>query len=572
MCVNSQFRNDTRKLVPSPFGRGARGEGLAAVHERSDTSSQPTALTLTLSQRERGQSTQSNEHYGPHPIHFQKGEGIERTALTLTLSQRERGLFICNLKRLHPDQSGAMSIIAVFAVLGLTMLLGMAINVGRQTDGKLRMQNAADAAAYSGGVVMARGLNTLAFTNHLLCDVLATTAWMREAQGRNAESHVPSILAAWQQEAPVFSGSGFQKFQSLGAAIQQKVPLEQELVRSYGDWAYSVSEAVLPLMETILSEELIPQYQRAVAAAFPDIAQTAAREIAKLNGQPDYGRGTMLGALWRANGQLVGGDYELADPSLPVVDPELGAEPNQSHYQELARQQRERLARAYLADWNNQTLAFFDAYGKMSQFGALWRSYTCGHLRKLLEEEYPDRNLPFQIRTTEDDLLTPDARNQHLLQYFTFVGVVYWKKIPVLAPGLFNDPIEGDVTAFAEVRVYVPRRRLVWLYSSYAGGWSPTPIGGVPGEFPTLPNETPPDVIGGGGGSGGYWFVGREPVPDDWTLLCQRWTCQLAPADAPALATILQTVPPLPEFAEREIVLPSLGSAGVEEIMTVSPH
>ena len=184
---------------------------------------------------------------------------------------------------------------------------------------------------------------------------------------------------------------------------------------------------------------------------------------------------------------------------------------------------------------------------------------------------YPDRNLPYQIRTTDDDLLTPDARNQHLLQYFTFVGVVYWKKIPVLAPGLFNDPIEGDATAFAEVRVYVPQRRLVWLYSSGGGGWSPTPIGGVPGEFPTLPNETPPDVTGGGG-AGGYWFVGREPVPDDWTLLCQRWTCQLVPADAPALAMILQTVPPLPDFAGQNFVLPNLGSAGVDEIKTVSPH
>ncbi len=66
-----------------------------------------------------------------------------------------------------------MSIVAVFSVLMLTMLLGMIMNVGRQVDGKIRMQNAADAAAYSGGVMLARGMNAVVFTNRLMCDVCA---------------------------------------------------------------------------------------------------------------------------------------------------------------------------------------------------------------------------------------------------------------------------------------------------------------------------------------------------------------------------------------------------------------
>ena len=57
------------------------------------------------------------------------------------------------LHRLHRDERGTISIVSVFAVLFLAMLLGMVMNVGRHVDGKLRMQNAADAAAYSGGVV-----------------------------------------------------------------------------------------------------------------------------------------------------------------------------------------------------------------------------------------------------------------------------------------------------------------------------------------------------------------------------------------------------------------------------------
>jgi len=466
---------------------------------------------------------------------------------------------------LHRDQNGTISILSVFAVMLLTMLLGMVMNVGRQVDGKIRMQNAADASAYSGGVVLARGMNTLAFTNHLLCDVFSMTAFLREARDRNAESYVPSILAAWAKEGPIFAQSDFEKFRTLGPAISQKVPLEQELVRSYSEWAAAVSADVLPLMEVILSEELIPQYQRAVVTAFPDIAQTAAMEVAIRNGRPEHGRGTMLGALWRTTGQIVGGDNELTNPTLPVVDPELGTMANQSHYTSAARSQRKSLSRQYLNDWNDQTMAFFDSDGKMSQFGRLWRSFACGYLTQLLEEEYPTRNLPFVIRTEADEVTDGNA---HLDQYFSFLGVVYWNQVPALMPRLFRNPTESDALAYAEVRVFVPRRRLVW-HRITTGGGSSTNIGGVPGEMPTLPDENPPE---GGGTSESYWVVGREWVPDDWTLLNQRWSCQLVPATTPALAAILQTVPPLPAFVGENVALPNLGSLSSEDIGRISTH
>ncbi len=101
--------------------------------------------------------------------------------------------------RMHRDQRGTISIVSVFTALLLIMLLGMVMNVGRQVDGKLRMQNAADAATYSGGVVLARAMNTVVFTNHMLCDVFAVTAFMREARDQNSASFVPSILKAWNK-------------------------------------------------------------------------------------------------------------------------------------------------------------------------------------------------------------------------------------------------------------------------------------------------------------------------------------------------------------------------------------
>ena len=465
-------------------------------------------------------------------------------------------------RRLHRGEGGTISIVSVFAVLLLTMLLGMVMNVGRQADGKIRLQNAADASAYSGGLVIARGMNALAFTNHLLFDVFALTAFMREARDRNSEPYVPSILAAWQTQGPLLGSSGFPKFQRLGAAVVQKVPLEQELVRSYSAWAAAASENILPMLEEILAEELIPQFQRAVVLATPDVAQTAAMEIALRHGRPQRGRGRLQGVLWRTSAMPVGGDSDSFDRTLPVVDPVMDTLLDRAQYMAKARGQRRQLAHKYLGDWNYEAMYVFDHEGKMSQFSALWRSFTCGYLNRLLEEEYPNSNLPHMIRVEQDEVVAPIA---HLEEDFTFLGVAYWQRLPEILPGLFRSPLEGDAVAYAQVRVFVPHRRLVWHWLHPYGGR--TPIGGVPGEFPDLPDEELPEPEGEG-----RWIVGRQHVPDHWDLLNEHWTVQLVPSTTQNLAVILQTEPAVPDFDSTHIRLPNLGDLTTEDIGRISPH
>src|SRR3954465_3505415 len=97
---------------------------------------------------------------------------------------------------------GSINLATVFALLLLAFLLGMVLNVARQVDNKIKLQNAADAATYSGGIVLARGMNSVAFSNHLLCEVFALTAIMREGRDRHAEPLVPEILQALNEMAP----------------------------------------------------------------------------------------------------------------------------------------------------------------------------------------------------------------------------------------------------------------------------------------------------------------------------------------------------------------------------------
>lgn len=230
------------------------------------------------------------------------------------------------LAGLHGDERGTISILTVATIIGLMMLMGMVLNAARHYDDKVKMQNAADAATYSGGVVLARGMNAISFSNHLLCDVFALTAFMRESRDRNAEALVPEILDAWAKIGPIFQRSEFPKFGRLGSAISAKVPLEREAVRSYGEMSALTAQFVLPVFEYVLQERLIPEFQRSVVRTLPNVSQQATTEVARRHGirQP---KRPQVGILWRTMGQPVGFPDEM-DPNirtLPAVDPSPGS-------------------------------------------------------------------------------------------------------------------------------------------------------------------------------------------------------------------------------------------------------
>jgi len=505
--------------------------------------------------------------------------------------------------RLHRDEQGTISIISVFAVLLLTMLLGMVMNAGRRVDGKVRMQNAADAAAHSGGVVLARGMNTLAFTNHLLCDVFALTAFMREARDGNATAQSPEILESWSGVASVLETSGIPKFELLGGALHRTVAAEAELIDAYGAWAAASSELILPALEDILQNERIPEFQRALVQWLPDVAQRATMEVARRHsltdpedgGSYDRHRGEMLGVLWRSSGELVGGDNEWMDRSLPVVDPVTDPLPDQQRYIDESRLQRSTYAHRYLRAWNRQSLVFIDRYALLTRYGTMWRGFTCGQLNYLLDVEYPDRNLPHMIRTEGNEVV---AVNEHLENHFTFVAVVYWQQMREMMPRLFFNPTDGDSMAYAAVTVFVPRRRLVqrWTHGggggegSDGGGVAPcgdcetgccgesegvVPVGGMPGDYPPLTMRPPSPPQPPEEDDELDWYVERQRMQAEatwWNLINQSWTVKLVPATQQGLATILTTRPPLPEFDASGIELPNLQELTTEDIIRISPH
>lgn len=468
-------------------------------------------------------------------------------------------------RRIHRDQQGSMSLVSMFALLMLVFLLGMVMNTGRQVDQKVKMQNAADAIAWSGGLVMTRSMNTLAYTNHLLSDTFALTAFLREARDRNAASYVINILEHWARIGPFLATSPFPPFAELGEAIQEKVPRELEMAARFSDWGSAASEMMLPVLEEILAKEQIPEFQRALTMATPALSQAAAEEAAHRHGNAWPRKTLVHGVLWRTMVDPLNGAAEPTRRSLPVVDPTPHLDEgftfaiDQEDYVVESRKQRSQLAHNYLRDWNNQALLAFDHYGKMSQFANLWRIFTCGYLKHLLEVEYPSTNLPFQLRHAGDP---PGSQQDYIERDFMFVGVAYRTKPREMIPGVFRGGSTYDRQAFAQVSMFVPRRRLIRVLvgpgSSSAQGEA---VGGVPGDFLTLPPDPAPPPPPPPSDEPPHWTVVRQGGgwdPDHWNLLTQNWHLQLVPATSRYTREILSTPVSITEITGETVTINNL--------------
>lgn len=451
--------------------------------------------------------------------------------------------------RLHRDEQGVISMLSLCVIFGFTMLLGMLINVGRSVDSKIRLQNTADAATYTGGVVIARGMNAVAFSNHLLSEVFALTAYMREGRDRNAETFVPKILEAWQKMGEVFSQSTFQKFARLGRATGPKVGIEQRLVKAFGDLTELKSQMTLPALESILGQpgnpqsQVIPEFQRTVVQAIPEAAQLAMTEIARRHlGTANNSRRANGSVLWRVGESNVGpvGDSGETSPlmrTLPIVDPSPQGNDAQQwggaqQLQAAARQQRDELARMYLDQWirdNSFDLGPFEreafsqggkVSGKMSQFINLWRLYTHAQLQRLLNQEFPQSNLPHVYRPCQN---CPSGGGIDLDGDHGFVGVAYSGGGDPFFPGLFQNRQGGepsDRMAFAQVQVFLPLPR--FRTSNACGPWMCPSYDWYGNQSCNLCTDN--------------W-------PTTWNLYSQNWTVKLMPVRTPQLQTILQRPP-----------------------------
>jgi TolA-binding protein len=87
--------------------------------------------------------------------------------------------------RAHP--AGKITLVTLIAILGLVVLAGFVGNAGHVVTAKVNSQNAADAIAFSTAQWMARGMNAITATNHLLGEVTGIVVVLEGLGGPEAD-------------------------------------------------------------------------------------------------------------------------------------------------------------------------------------------------------------------------------------------------------------------------------------------------------------------------------------------------------------------------------------------------
>src|SRR5438132_12031667 len=88
---------------------------------------------------------------------------------------------------IYDRRHGKITLVTLFAILGLVVMAGFVGNIGQTVSTKVGTQNAADAIAFSSAQWMARGMNAVTATNHLLGEVTGLVVVVEALGGPEAD-------------------------------------------------------------------------------------------------------------------------------------------------------------------------------------------------------------------------------------------------------------------------------------------------------------------------------------------------------------------------------------------------
>lgn len=118
------------------------------------------------------------------------------------------------IARFHAGEDGQINLVTAVVMLGFAVLIGLIGNAGNAVKKKIELQNAADATAYSSSLWMARGMNAVTTTNHLMGEATATVVVFHALGGTelgdetdvSASAALNEGLETTQSSAPIATG------------------------------------------------------------------------------------------------------------------------------------------------------------------------------------------------------------------------------------------------------------------------------------------------------------------------------------------------------------------------------
>lgn len=202
---------------------------------------------------------------------------------------------------LHRDERAQILPIVFFLGIAFFTSVVLVINTGRVTVGRVKAQNAVDAAAVSGATCVARGMNYVASNNITTSKLLALVVIVRALP--DAFDVSLDILEAWKIAAEVMHAAANTPWtawlHTVATVIEIKVQQEEILIE----------EVLTPIVDALvellgvddeddglvwLAIEGLDDLAEGIVYLTPVLAQVAANEVYGRNIAPEPGEGWML--------------------------------------------------------------------------------------------------------------------------------------------------------------------------------------------------------------------------------------------------------------------------------------
>jgi hypothetical protein len=397
------------------------------------------------------------------------------------------------LRRVAIDDEGMVSLATIVAVLFFVLLIGLAGNVGQAVSQKIEVQNAADATAYSGAVWVARGMNAVTVTNHVIGELMALVV-LHEAFGGKAldenKPHGPKIVnplnlaitgsygtaqtslpipapkppgpveeSEIRAQATLFDSkvqlkallAGLYLVHGAGGALEKFPPtagigqvicdvawaLEGKVVQEYitldaiDELARAISESGLKEFVIDLTGMLM-QYERAVVQHAPQKSRAGAEQIAQAN--------QTTGALFPE------------EPQLPLAP--------QDESVDIERSQLVRASYPWVLAWRKpiREAMFLPLF--LSGARGYYRKYTHQYATEKAQEVREQQGLnlfvlkdfkPPNVEKFHEPWVNDSRRADEL---FTLMGFARRDFSPLFSPAVYKTANQGGMVAYAQAMIH----------------------------------------------------------------------------------------------------------------------
>jgi hypothetical protein len=405
----------------------------------------------------------------------------------------------------HDDERGVLSMPMLFVFLGLTLLFSFLNNASLVVARKIETQNAADAVAYSTSLQLARGMNAVTATNHLIGELHAITILHHSLGGdeldgdkseKKQDADVKFLLPVSYNIARILSDikplertyNAVNKDPKVGGAIGdarvrlQRVAVWSFITHSIGGLFEKIG-SVIPLIGPFINaygkviavealvfegkiygETLVLDGLENVARATKQVKKTIQSPVLPALNAYAKSMVFLVSAKMPSTVDQIGIANNVETnmypgPIFPTVTLPVQAEP--SSMSKLARSQLTRASTPWVRHWRVPFQQFGESLLYLSRFKMFYTNHTNDWTIELVKRAKQKNNLHLLVMKDTNldgadkgaEQWTKKAGSDRADELFSTMGFAL-KKSPRYTTSFFRNPTKDGVFAYSQAMVY----------------------------------------------------------------------------------------------------------------------